>query len=148
MVATWLSDFVAKSPAKTKKLPNPPIPFRIGKILRVQVNIFNRPEKIGVCVNLKNGGGHLFLINSENREMFDCIPFGVKPGRYFPTAESFLSCKNSHDCTGKPVLVDYGYIHKTECDEIIAKVMTSRFLTKIQIQEITDALNAAKPLFP
>ncbi len=114
--------------------------FKIGHILRIEVNMPKRPQKVGICISTNPSA--VFYINSEDREIYDCIPIEVKAARYFPTDTSFIGTANVIDCEGKKVIRDYGPIDEQECLALIEKVRSSNRLTGVQIKEIVKNLEA------
>jgi hypothetical protein len=123
--------------------PQPKLTFKVGHILRVKVEIPNRPVKVCVCVSIVPNLN--FYINSENRNYSDSIDFKCKqPRRDYPYNDSYLSLAKAYDHSSKEITKNYGPIDLDECDLIIERVKSSETLTEIEIQQIIASLEAFK----
>ncbi len=117
--------------------------FKVGHILRINVEIPHRPVKVCVCVSIAPNLN--FYINSENRNNSDSIEFKCKqPHRDYPYNDSYLSLAKAYDHRSKEITKDYGPIDLDECNLIIERVKSSQTLTEIEIQQIVNSLEGFK----
>lgn len=115
--------------------------MEIGKIYRLEVNLPNRLDKYAIAVSVSSSG--FFLINSENRAMYDCIPL-LKKGRAFPVKNSHIACAEMIIINPEKIVSEVGVIDREDAESIINHVSISRRLPgnekKQIIQELSDFL--------
>ena len=100
------------------------------------------PQKPKMCICIHPEGLWFFLINSENRKMYDCIP-ALKQNNSFLEYDSFISTHppftlKQHQIEKAKFL---GRISETDIANILNKVNKSRFLSGIQKREIIDSIS-------
>jgi hypothetical protein len=115
---------------------------QVGDIWHVsELNIYPAKGKYAVCVSVEVWPVWVLLINTENRAHYDCIPLSPKEGRRIPVHESFISCKTLYDVS-KWQFDDYhGQLDAEELQRLRTKIASSKFLTKVQINQVTMAID-------
>ncbi|MEA1878413.1 MAG: hypothetical protein U9N86_16345 [Bacteroidota bacterium] len=100
------------------------------------------PSKPKICICVHPAGLWFFLINTENRKMYDCIPI-LKKNNSFLNYDGYIS-------TNFPFKLDHhefqrakflGKISETDIANILNKVNKSKFLTPIQKTKIIDSIS-------
>ena len=113
--------------------------YNVGDIVHVMgLDIHEGKGKYAVfiCVMPEQ----FFLINTESRTEYDCIPL-QKKGRAFPEYDCFIGCKNIFDLRGGAKIdSSHGTLDGDELIELFNKVGTSRFISKIQRNPILNAI--------
>ena len=112
--------------------------FRVGDILHV-TGLPIYPAKGKFCVLIQIAPNRFFLINTENRKEYDCIPLSKK-GRNFPKHDSFIGCKNIFHAEDSQVDSKVGKINNEELSALATKVRDSKFIAKIQKDPILKAI--------
>ncbi|MCK5816533.1 MAG: hypothetical protein KAH15_00880 [Candidatus Marinimicrobia bacterium] len=101
------------------------------------------PQKPKMCICVHPAGLWFFLVNSENRKMYDCIPI-LKKNNSFLDYDSFISTnlpfelKNIEFQQSKYL----GRISEHDIATILNKVNKSRFLTPLQKKDIIDSISS------
>lgn len=100
------------------------------------------PPKPKMCICIHPAGLWFFLINTENRDMYDCIPI-LKKNNVFLDHDSFISTNPpftlKQDELEKAKYL--GRISETDIANILNKVNRSRFLTPLQKRKIIDSIS-------
>jgi len=100
------------------------------------------PPKPKMCICIHPAGLWFFLINTENRTMYDCIPI-LKKNNAFLDHDSFISTNPpftlKQDELEKAKYL--GRISETDIGNILNKVNRSRFLTPLQKRKIIDSIS-------
>ena len=122
-----------------KLLFSSPVEIEIGKIYRIEVNFSNRLDKYGICVCVSTS--EFFLINSENKSFYDCIPISAKQDRLFPIYDSFISCSNTIIAESDKIVSCCGQLDRNEAEALKTKVLSSALLTPNQIRDISQSID-------
>ena len=100
------------------------------------------PPKPKLCICVHPAGLWFFLINTENRRMYDCIPV-FKENNPFLDHDSFISTNSpftlKQDELEKAKFL--GRISETDIGNILNKVDRSRLLTPLQKRKIIDSIS-------
>lgn len=114
--------------------------FQVGDIVLVKdLGLANRDKKYAVFIALTPN--RLLLVNSENRQDYDCIPFN-KNGRQFPEYNCFIGCKHIFTIKDDQVVSQHGQLSVAELTEIANKLAVSKTLSRIDKKTFTDAIAA------
>ena len=93
------------------------------------------------CVFVTVSPNQFFLINSKNRQMYDCIPL-LKNGRKFPRHDSFIACSRVFQADDSQIDSHHGALEDNELQLLMTHVNLSKTLTGIQKKQITSAIAA------
>lgn len=105
--------------------------FYVGSIYHISdLPIDPKHGKFAVCVCV--APRLFFLINSENRAMYDCIPLPKMESRSFLNHDSYIGCKFLHEADDNQVDGYKGKLTNEELQALVQKIKSSAFLTKIQ----------------
>lgn len=100
------------------------------------------PPKPKICICVHPAGLWFFLVNTEKRKMYDCIPV-FKENNPFLDNDSFISTNSpfilKQDELEKAKFL--GRISATDIGNILNKVNKSRFLTPGQKRSIIDSMS-------
>lgn len=117
------------------------MPLRVGDIVHITGLLSAHPDKGKYCVCITVGPNQFLLVNTENRAMYDCIPFDKK-GRDFPRHDSFIGCKNIFTAETEQIESQHGLVDDAELATIRDKIRNSPFIPKVQIDPIVAAIEA------
>ncbi len=81
-----------------------------------------------------------FLINSENREHYHCLPIS-KQSHDFLKHDSFISCSNFFEYDSNKVKKIVGNLSKSERDALRYHLSSSRTISKINKEIILNELD-------
>lgn len=112
--------------------------LQVGEIVHLELLLEHRPAKYAVCICV--APNYFFLVNSENRKMYDCIPFPQKAGRKFPHHDSFIGCKNIFTAELKQISSRHGFLDHDELRTILAKVKSSKTIVARDKDKISKAI--------
>ena len=106
--------------------------LKLGDITYGQIpDIYPPKKKYCVCVCAKHK--YFFLINTENREMYDCIP--IPKGKTFPEYDGFISCSRVFSIKSRKVV---DRVSDDTLKSILEKVKISKKLLPKQINTIVS----------
>jgi hypothetical protein len=116
----------------------------VGKIYKVKdLPIFPKKDKFGLCVSVTEK--YFLVINSEDRAIYDCIPIPTKGDGSFPYKDSHIGCKNIFTVEPDQIVSKaVGELDDSMITALSTKILSSKFLTQVQITEITNPLSALK----
>ena len=113
--------------------------FEVGDILVVKTpELPDRKTKYVVCVCVSHRLG--LYINSENREMYDCIILKKTKKRRFLKNDSYIACKNLHKFQKEQVQEVVGCIEGDEVKAIIEKINASKTISSTYKKLIIESL--------
>jgi hypothetical protein len=112
--------------------------MEIGRVYLIRdLDIHGNGNKFGICVCVADRW--VFLVNTENREMYDCIPFPKKEYD-FPRHDSHIGCANIFSPTPEQIIAAERLIDIDEAQALLAKVSSSKTLIPKQIAQISADL--------
>ncbi len=100
--------------------------YTVGEIVHV-AGFPVHPPKGKYCIFVHVGPNWFFLINTENRKDYDCIPL-LKKGRPFPTHDSYIGCKNIFQAEDSQITSKHGKLDSAELKALLQKVRDSKFI--------------------
>ncbi len=105
-------------------------------------NIKVTPPKPKICVCVHPAGLWFFLINTENRKMYDCIPI-LKENNSFLNYDGFISTNSPFTLNQKEFekAKFLGRVSETDIANILNKVNKSKILSSIRKREIIDSIS-------
>lgn len=100
------------------------------------------PQKPKICLCVHPAGLWFFLINSENRKMYDCIPI-LKENNPFLNYDGYISTNFPFELKDNEFQRSkyLGRISENDIAAILNKVNRSRFLTPLQKKDIIDSIS-------
>jgi len=103
-------------------------------------DIYPQKHKMDVCVCAKRGW--FFLINSEYRKMYDCVPI-LKVQHRFLKHDSFVSCSRVFAPEKSELGKKIGTLARGVMEEMLARVQVSETLEQGKIEVISMSLMRA-----
>lgn len=100
-------------------------------------DVYPQKHKMDVCVCAQRGW--FFLINSENRKMYDCVPI-LKAHHRFLKHDSFVSCSRVFAPEKGELGKKIGTISREVMQEMLVRVQVSETLEQEKIEMITMSL--------
>lgn len=112
--------------------------FKVGDIAHTVVHGLSHSKgKYAVCVC--ESRQLFFLINTENRHHYDCIPILKKPTRNFPIHDSFIACRHAYEFP----IESLSFVSKIDSQELkllLVKVKESKTLPFGQKRDIIQSI--------
>jgi hypothetical protein len=99
----------------------------------------NISSKIQICCCYIDSKEMVFVINSENREHYHCLPIS-KQNHDFLKHDSFISCSNFFEYGPDTVEKIVGNLSKSEKDTLRCHLSSSRTISKINKEIILNEL--------
>lgn len=103
-------------------------------------DIYPQKHKMDVCVCAERGW--FFLINSENRKIYDCVPI-LKAHHRFLKHDSFVSCSRVFAPQKSELGKKIGTISCVVMQEMLERVQVSETLEQEKIDVITRSIMRA-----
>jgi hypothetical protein len=114
--------------------------YSVGDIVHVSGLPIN-PKKGKYCVLVCLAPNRFFLVNTENRLIYDCIPLNKK-GRPFPVYDSFIGCKNIFEAEDKQINSVCGKLDDDELRYLLQKITESKFIPQVQKSPLISAIQS------
>jgi hypothetical protein len=113
----------------------------VGDVYRIQVTEVY-PPKTKRCICIHPTGLWFFLINSENRDIYDCIPI-LKEKNNFLDYDSYISTNCTFEFDNELILKSnyLGRISENDIGAILNRVNNSKFLSQNQKTEIINSIS-------